>query len=82
MTRQTHKNPRDLTQRVLLLAYLVIFFAPCCSTGNRTSLNSTDRRGMKRAGLIYPKTAQIQTMARATNPLIGCSFSKKWITES
>ena len=79
---QTHKNPRELTQRVLLLANLIVFFAPWFRCRDEIHVNSTDLHGMNAALLLYPKTARIQTIAPAINPLVGCLILKIGATES
>lgn len=74
---QTHKNPRDLTQRVLLLALFDCILALRTSTANRNATNSIDETDMKQAGQLCPIYAQIQTIAPAINPLCRLFILKK-----
>ena len=72
MNYQQQKTPRDLTLRGSMRFKKRVFCSPCESTGHRTTLNSTDGNGMNGAGLLCLKSARIQIIAPAINPLVGC----------
>lgn len=77
MTRQTHKNPRELTQRVLLLALFDCILALCGSRWKRPRTNSIDETDMKQAGRNMPEICLNFNLAKRYHSALSVVHSQK-----